>query len=502
MLCSRKDLECFYREVDRRSLKGKMGTNNINLQVDFQQSVESESPYNVDNLLQQKDMVNKFPPSCDESKFPSTLHPLLNFPLSVEESDKSPYEGDIKESKTFRSDCFPNQNCKHTRLLLNSVGNLLYFGESSPLSLLHECRFIFTNVIGISKFTDDPLRESIIDEPHEAKIRNPFQLPRRKLCDILVKFFKENINDTFYIFDMKYFNETIINKVYDNPIRAKQSHMCLLHLVFAIGALFAEISPSYKIHDLDVASSAELLDSSSSFMRSSVSDFRLWMVEANFLRYFYYQTSTKLSYSWIYLGIAIRLAQALGIHKKVINKKFNDLLYALHRRRLWRSLFICDRVSSINLGRPLMINNYDRDDQDIDLIFNPEDKFRLKCQAEISKIAQIHCKIVETIFQDGMINLNQANQLATELKEWSLNLPDELNLSSTLQVFKYGDKSNNNLLLTVHMSQFYGIMLLCRPFLMYIIMRNLKALTNDELPFNSILLNFCKGCIKSAFFDN
>lgn len=70
--------------------------------------------------------------------------------------------------------------------------------------MLQECRFIFAKVIGISKFTDDPSKELVIDEPNGSTVRHSAQLPRRDLCNILVQFFKENINDTHYILDMKY----------------------------------------------------------------------------------------------------------------------------------------------------------------------------------------------------------------------------------------------------------------------------------------------------------
>lgn len=51
----------------------------------------------------------------------------------------------------------------------------------------------------------------------------------------------------------------------------------------------------------------------------------------------------------------------------------------------------------------------------------------------------------------------------------------------------------------VHMSQFYGIMLLCRPFLMYVLVRKLKPETRNELQDSASLYSFCKGCIKSSF---
>lgn len=213
----------------------------------------------------------------------------------------------------------PNQNGRHTRLLLKSAGNLRYFGQSSPLSLLQECRFIFAKVIGISKFTDDPL-EFVIDELNRSTVRHPVQLPRGDMCNILVQVFKENINDTHYIFDMKYFKDNIIDKIYDNPISSEESCILLLHLVLAIGAFYAEISPSSPITDLNVVSSAGFFDSSLSIMRSSVYDGSLWLVEANFIRYFYYQSCCKPSSSWMHLGI-----EKVGPILKIDSRKCLDI---------------------------------------------------------------------------------------------------------------------------------------------------------------------------------
>lgn len=484
--------------IDGRSLRGKTFSNN---NVQIEPSTEQASN-DITSSTQREDISYSHITLHDlnKSETPANLQPLLTFSSSLEQdSTQSLNEEDTKGSNMSDIECLSHQNDKHSRLLLNSAGNLRYFGESSPLSLLQECRFVFTKVIGISMFTDDPLKEQVIDEPNELTMKIPVGLPKRQLCNVLVEFFKKNINDTFYVFDMNYFKESIIERIYDNPVCAKQSWMCLFYLVLAIGALFAEITPSYQVQDLKVVSSAEFFHSSISFMRSLKYDVSLWMVEANFLRYFYYQSTCQRTSSWVHLGLSIRLAQALGLHRKVINEKFNDPVYVTHRRRLWRSLFICDRISSITLGRPLAANDYDWDDQGIHFIADPKENFRLKCQVEISKVAQINGRIVEHIYRDGIINMKRANELAIELKSWSLNLPREVDLDSTLEKFKSEDNEDNNLLMNVHMSQFYGIMLLCRPFFMYVMVRKLNSETNSEFTRGSPLLNFSKGCIKSSF---
>ena len=69
------------------------------------------------------------------------------------------------------------------------------------------------------------------------------------------------------------------------------------------------------------------------------------------------------------------------MHRKVINDRIENKEVSIHRRRLWRSLYVCDCVSSVNLGRPLMINTYDYDD-----INFPLDQLILPGDDEVEKL--------------------------------------------------------------------------------------------------------------------
>lgn len=428
------------------------------------------------------------------------LQPLLALPMNVEDNDILHLsKGNLSSTTRERIESISKQKGEHTRLLLNSAGNMRYFGESSPLSLLQECRSIFKAVIGPSNFTDDPKRGLVMDEPTRLRIRDTVPLPNKRLCDILVRSFEKNINDTFYIFDMKYFRSNIVLKAYDDSILLELSKLCLLNFVLAIGCLFSESSHAL-VRD-QCLSHSEFFDSGLIFMRSSDYDGKLWMVEANFLNHFYSQANVLRSSAWVHLGTAIRHAQGLGLHRKIINEKFENPSYVMHRRRLWRSLYICDRIFSIVLGRPLAISDYDWDDSESHIITdNSDENFRIRCQVQLSSISQINSKIVENIYRDGVIDIKRTRSLAVELKLWSLNLPNDLDISHTLEhdlISK--DNSNSFILMQVHLSQLYGIMLLFRPFLMHVLLRKLKPSVYGELTHNSLLVYFCKACIKSSF---
>ncbi|CAB5216480.1 unnamed protein product [Rhizophagus irregularis] len=68
----------------------------------------------------------------------------------------------------------------------------------------------------------------------------------------------------------------------------------------------------------------------------------------------------KDSITWVYIGLAIRIAQDMGLHRD--SAKWNiDERQSEVRRRVWWACVVVDRFSSAGLGRPLAINEADCD---------------------------------------------------------------------------------------------------------------------------------------------
>lgn len=394
-----------------------------------------------------------------------------------------------------------NLNGQYTRLLTTKTGNLRFFGESSALSLLGECRSLFRDVSGTSRFTDDPVQQFITDESVDYRLLPvPVQLPTKADAFILIDLFKTNINDTFYVFNMKYFNKYIFEEIYRDPVNCGSKKLCLLYNVFAIGRLFSEGSRHLC---LNLPTLEVFFNLAQVLLRNNVFDGKIWMCEVYFLEYFYFQSCCNRSNAWIQLGSAIRIAQALGLHRRCINDRITNREILNHRRRLWRSLYVCDCVSSVNLGRPLMINDYDYDDADskIDVEDLGEvEQIRILAQKATSDSAAINAKIVENIFKDGVVNIKRAHILALQLKIWSVQLPKELQLSAAMESqMESGTDPNNYLYVFVHIGQLYGIMTLTRPFLVYVVTRKLKPEAKQQVKDEQSLMNFCKACIKASF---
>lgn len=494
------------------------------------------------------------------TSIPTSLQPLLNFPLSSARDGKQkilkPNEEDTPGANPLAENGsvdapneFDSSNTKlnseesgSTRFLYDTNGNLRFIGESSPLSLLAQSRNVFNSIdltvydtrfnspafkFSKTKFVNDPKRFNIVDAPANRLNKIfPIQLPLRAQCDTLVNLFLFNLNNMVYIFDEDYLRQHIVNEVYVNPMEASPKKLCILYLVLAIGGIFQR---TIDIQESGSSSFTErhrqLFESALSILNSTLEDGNLWLVEVYMLIYFYYQASNKRNTSWLNLGTAIRIGESLGLNRKKVNDSFKDREYALHRRKLWRSLYIMDRISSLSLGRPLTVYNRTWDDirsamgkQSIEVdsedLLN-EDLKRI-CEEELVKVSYINGEIYERIYQCTNITPSIAYNLAVMIKNWSYNLPRQLQLETLLRlenllnvnrsVLAY-DRYKFHPALFLNLLYLGGIVLLSRPFFHYHITRCLEdiklSLSNKpkqhtDKDSKSIVKHFADSCLKSS----
>ncbi|KAG7664325.1 uncharacterized protein J8A68_002144 [[Candida] subhashii] len=410
------------------------------------------------------------------------------------------------------------------RVLYDSTGNLRYFGESSPLAFLFECRKIFSDRIGESAFTSNQSNVEITDIPDESSDAIQVELPTRDICDYLVNIFFMNISQACYLFDMNHFVLNVVDFVYDNkhPDSSATSppppeKIALLYLVIGLGLTYAELSSDDIIQQIPnptIMTGKAYFEFGMYLTKKHMNNGRLWITEACIIAFYYYQSVQQRNTAWLMLGMAIRNAQALGLHRKFINESFRDQGYIRHRRKLFKSLYVNDRIASILVGRPLIIDDYDWDDFDNEDIYEydtsgkPIKYQRITCLIEATKIARLNGKIVRNFYVDGILNPYKAEKLAIESKILSLNLPRSIQIDQVVENNLVPNTNNEQLirdtkipLLLVHLSQLYGIVLLCRPFFMYLVFhkKKKKAFTKKPKSRQDIALcNFCKATVKSS----
>jgi transcriptional regulatory protein GAL4 len=80
----------------------------------------------------------------------------------------------------------------------------------------------------------------------------------------------------------------------------------------------------------------------------------LAMVQALLLLSNYAQKRNRPNTGWNYLGLAVRMALSLGLHKEFPNWEITHLQREM-RRRVWWGLFVFDSGASITFGRPVLL---------------------------------------------------------------------------------------------------------------------------------------------------
>jgi hypothetical protein len=124
----------------------------------------------------------------------------------------------------------------------------------------------------------------------------------------------------------------------------------ILNIIFAFGC---RLSPTgeenFQNGDLYFERSQELL-------RFHLMDpGSVLLVQALLLTGQFLQATTRLAGCWNIIGLAIRIAQGLGLHVELNLAFSKSCIDREIRKRLWHGCLLMDRIVSMTLGRPLMV---------------------------------------------------------------------------------------------------------------------------------------------------
>ncbi|KAF8812811.1 hypothetical protein BYT27DRAFT_7182267 [Phlegmacium glaucopus] len=194
-----------------------------------------------------------------------------------------------------------------------------------------------------------------------------------------------------------------------------------------------------------------------------------------------------MAQAWTYIGMAIRMAQDLGMHRSADGwervglggRLFNESELN-ERKRIWFGCVIMDKYVSTYIGRPLMIFEKDYDttlpnDSDIEEheewvlcnsagVLLPGVPGRIiSCFNASATLSNILSRIVQTIYAIRPNPRRHAESTVLEglLDKWYIDLPDHLRYDPGLS--KQPVPLPN--VLTLHMQYWCAVLLLHRPFI-------------------------------------
>ncbi|KAJ1024824.1 hypothetical protein NDA16_002864 [Ustilago loliicola] len=152
---------------------------------------------------------------------------------------------------------------------------------------------------------------------------------------------------------------------------------------------------------------------------------------------------------WNRTGAAIRMAQDLGLHRDASGKDdfSRDAFFLEQKRRIWGCCVTADRLQSISLGHPMMIDLTDCDVRlpspyeilrsSNDLPSDPSTDRPFAYNIEMLKLTILFGRVMKTIYSPtGLMNATDEEilSLLRDIDAWKAALPEEL-------VFKGADSS-------------------------------------------------------------
>ncbi|KAF9948551.1 hypothetical protein BGZ72_009565 [Mortierella alpina] len=281
--------------------------------------------------------------------------------------------------------------------------------------------------IPIVRLTDSDLRSHSFLNVWEK------ELPTRDVMDSLLKLYFQRV----YPFAPLFIRQTFMRDYREKPLDTHQ--IMLLNAIFCNACVFSD-DPAVKQDALKYYNRARsIIDQTRLVSRIST-------VQALCLLCYHENANGNYSGGWLLLGMAIRIAQDIGLHRQDAHTYDADQTET--RRRVWWALYIGDRFSSSGLGRPVCIRDSgfrvrlpsnswvlasiaedpDESTYESELVISDRLLWTVKLTTLLGKVLDTMHSIEAETNDDHLIELsrNQLPVLHNKFTAWYLGLPVEL----------------------------------------------------------------------------
>lgn len=384
---------------------------------------------------------------------------------------------------------------KVARLLRDGQGKFMYIGDSASLSFLQSVRRVVISSIGRCEFTEDDSRHSMLEAFQNNPGNQPSGLvepPTNEEAQRLARQFVLATSPLLDLFDLQEFHPRLANWV-ANPSGDEDTVSSIFYLVLAIGA---------QVSDLDQTVAEKYFGSGRQLAFSAFQETpSIHTIQSYILVSMYMLGACRRNGAFMNLGIALRAAYAVGIHRK----DANALFCARERRareRVWKSLRMMDLFLSASLGRPPATSDYDHDTRenalsgDLQQHLTPEQQLSVA----VTSLCRIFERILTEVYMKQVISISVAETISNQHRTWVRSLPSILKM----QTERLENKSMETALSAAHVfgSYYWSIILLTRPFFIYRVAQYVKG-KFDPSPSetrngSSRIALFADACVYSA----
>ncbi|PWY92343.1 hypothetical protein BO70DRAFT_357455 [Aspergillus heteromorphus CBS 117.55] len=348
----------------------------------------------------------------------------------------------------------------HGYIDLDDQGHWDYHGHSSGMSFIRRLRkqlgssdiqppSIRSRPVSQTKF-DSP--KSMSESPQDAVLPPTHDLPPREVARRLChNALDDGCSLMRFVHEPSFF--AMFDRIYDTPLdhftNEENSFLPLLYIVIAVGCLFSDGGAGA----LDISGYEGAIGQGFQYFRAGqqlleVTDCRdLVSLQAICFMVLFLQSSAKLSTCYSYVGIALRSALRLGLHRKM-TAQFTPLEQELRKRIFWVVRKMDVYVSTL-LGLPLMLSDDDIDQEypeSVDsefitrdgILTMPSDRTPLMAGANAhTRLSSIILKVVKYIYpvkhaqhrgsdQRYVVSHSKIREIERDLQAWMEELPAAL----------------------------------------------------------------------------
>jgi hypothetical protein len=393
---------------------------------------------------------------------------------------------------------------KLARLLRDGKGKFMYVGDSANLSFLQNIRRLVKSSIGDCSLTTDPLRHALVENmpttnstSYGAPSGHTELKPGLSEAKELVQQYLAATSGVLDLFDPVDIVEHLVAWANDAS-KETDFTSSIYYLVLAIGAQVRpgdggeNLAEAYFTRGRHLVAS-NFMDDPSVFTIQSYALITMYMIVC------------RRNGAFMNLGIAVRAAYALGLHRSDISSLF-EARERRTRERVWKSLRILDIFLSASLGRPPATSEVDgghvswtkpsRDYEDIHI-----DGLSLSAMLRICFIFE---RILNEVYCRREVTAHLVESISQQYREWTLEFPGSLKVDGLEQ----GDGSPfaklHQKIGIAHLksSYYWSIILLTRPFLVFKVSSHLKQKRKErvieEPALHSPTQTFADACVDSA----
>lgn len=384
-------------------------------------------------------------------------------------TEPSPSDGQSTSSQLL-SRGFPARVPQMSRLVKDTKGQYMFIGDSATLSFLQNIRRIVRKSLGSCPFVDDPLRHLIVESSPDTRkgwimssAQNPPPKQTHEEVEYLQRWYMQSANCVLLLFCRDELARAI--KAWQEKDNDKTDPASpVYYLVLAIGA---QTGPEDK---------DELAETFFNYARyltveSLMEDPDMTTIQAFALITMYLLGASRRNSAFMYLGMGVRAAYALGLHRKDISALFPPA-ECRARERLWKAVRILDLFMSASLGRPPSTSE-------------TRETASKEDYSACNDLSMIFESVLSQIYAKRMISTEVIERISQHHRRWSAQSHQGFEIdgiqSGELLDSSDGAKQPNMGLLNLKQTAFWTIILLSFPFLLKEVSAHVDTNPNSAL---------------------